>query len=102
MVFEGISFSPNMQLFSDADKPHFYFADRVNVYKELIEQKIMPGCEAKFCTAMKGQWFNIFLLLALSEPYMICTKKKWKDNLGNMRSHASHFRCLHGDVAVCV
>lgn len=55
MVFEGISFFPNMQLFSDADKPHFYFADRVNVYKELIEQKIMPGCEANFCTAMKGQ-----------------------------------------------
>lgn len=39
MVFEDSSFSPNMHMFSDADKPHLYLVDRVNVYKELIEQK---------------------------------------------------------------
>lgn len=55
MVFEGSSFSPNMHLFSDTDKPHIYLVDRVNVYEELIELIIMPGCKAKICTAMNGQ-----------------------------------------------
>lgn len=43
MVFEDSSFFPNMHMFSDADKPHLYLVDRVNVYKELIKQKIMPN-----------------------------------------------------------
>lgn len=54
---------------------HVAAGDWINVHTEILERKIVPGCEAKFCfvRVVGGQRCNIHIFLLLT---LICAKNE--------------------------
>lgn len=51
--------------------------------------KIMPECQAKFCTVRRGQGFNTFSIPDPKHDYDLC--KRWIHNLGNKKLNIKTF-----------